>query len=197
MAAGQKVLNVGAAGNVRSYREQGLDGWIHKRLTETAAKVVGLDINLEEIEAARELGYDIASGNCETFASEQRFNLIVLSDVIEHLDNPALALENLASLLTPGGQLVISTPNATAAGNFLRVLLHRPPSVYWDHVALYAPEHIQALCDRHGLRLDSVTFYTLADHSAGTSLAKRLAIAFLGRVFPRLHGAFLCVIAPS
>ena len=38
MAANRRVLNVGAAGNARSYRTQGKEGWLHKRLADTAAK---------------------------------------------------------------------------------------------------------------------------------------------------------------
>lgn len=40
------------------------------------------------------------------------FNYIILQDVIEHLDDPNPTLEQLDSLLAPGGYIFIGTPNA-------------------------------------------------------------------------------------
>ena len=195
MAAGCRVLNVGAAGNASCYRTHGQDGWLHKRLADKAARIVGLDIDADEIAAARALGYDIVAGNCENIRLDESFDLIVLSDVIEHLNNPGLALANLAGHMASGGRLVITTPNATFAGNFLKTLRRRPLDVYWDHVALYAPEHIQALCDRHGYRLEAVAYYTLRDRRNLATKTKSAAMAALGWLSPGLHGAFFCVIS--
>lgn len=194
MASNRRVLNVGAAGNARWYREQGQEGWLHKRLADAAARIVGLDIDEEEIAAARALGYDIVAGNCEDIRLDEPFDLIVLSDVIEHLDNPGRALANLAAHLAPGGKMVITTPNATFAGNFLKTLLRRPLDVYWDHTALYAPEHIQALCDRHGFRFEALACYTLRDRRSLATKTKSAVVTTLGWFNPRFHGAFLCVI---
>lgn len=194
MAANRRVLNVGAAGNARFYRAQGQEGWLHKRLAEKAAKIVGLDIDEEEIAAAHDLGFDIVTGNCESFKLGESFDLIVLSDVIEHLDNPGQALANMAAHLRPGGKLIITTPNVTFAGNFLKCLLGRPPDIYWDHLALYAPEHIQALCDRHGYRLEAVAYYTLRDRRTTAVQLKSAVMRIVGWFNPRFHSAFLCVI---
>ena len=125
---------------------------------------------------------------------DESFDLIVLSDVIEHLNNPGLALANLADHLAPGARMIITTPNATFAGNFLKTLLRLPLDVYWDHTALYAPEHIQALCDRHSYRLESLAYYTLQDRRSLATKTKSAVVTVLGWFNPRFHGAFLCVI---
>lgn len=195
MAAGRKVLNVGAAGNARYYREHGTEGWIHGRLADQAARLVGLDIDEAEIAAARDSGFDIICGNCETVSLGESFDLIVLSDVIEHVANPGMALVNMARHLAPGGRLVLTTPNATSVGTFLRVLCRRPPNVYWDHVALYTPEHIQAICDRHGYRLEETAFFTLSDRRTLALRIKSTFITLFGRIWPRCHGSLLCVIS--
>lgn len=195
LAAGRTVLNVGAAGNARRYCESGTGEWLHKRLVDRAARLVGLDIDEAEIAVARDIGFDIIAGNCETIALGETFDLIVLSDVIEHTDNPGMALANMTRHLAPGGRIIITTPNATFAGSFISALSRRAPKVYWDHVALYAPEHIQAICDRHGYRLEDTAYFTLPDsRTIGLRVFSTVAAA-VGRIWPRLHASFLCVIS--
>jgi SAM-dependent methyltransferase len=51
-------------------------------------------------------------------------NLVLLLDVIEHLVNPGLALDNIAQVLPPNGELVITTPNPRWSRSRLSALLH-------------------------------------------------------------------------
>jgi SAM-dependent methyltransferase len=58
--------------------------------------------------------------------SHERFDAILALDVIEHLDDDAAALRNLARLLAPGGVLIGSVPADPALfGEFDRVQGHR------------------------------------------------------------------------
>jgi len=58
----------------------------------------------------------------------RRYDLILLLEVIEHLYTaPQLVLRFLASLLRPGGHIVIQTPNAAALLKRLRLLLGLHP----------------------------------------------------------------------
>ncbi|OEJ66638.1 class I SAM-dependent methyltransferase [Magnetovibrio blakemorei] len=196
MAQGRRVLNVGAAGNASYYRDHGLDGWLHARLAQSAETLVGLDLDGDEVQAAVGLGFNIHVGNCENVDLNEIFDLIVLADVLEHVDSPTLALANMVRHLSPGGKIVLTTPNATFFGNVGNALLRRGPNVYWDHVNLYTPENIQALCDRHGWILLQTHLYSLADRRNASVRFKSAVIALVGRLFPRFHSAFLCVIAP-
>jgi len=169
MARGRRVLNVGAAGNAAYYRDHGTDGWLHARLGPLAETLVGLDLDGDEVKAAAGLGFDIQVGNCETANLNDTFDLIVLADVLEHVDNPALAMANMMRHLKPGGKIVLTTPNATFFGNVANALLRRGPNVYWDHVNLYTLENIQALCDRHEFVLAE---RFLGRHAAGGRTVK-------------------------
>ena len=42
---------------------------------------------------------------------EHHFDVIVMLDVIEHLENPLEALQSVERILKPGGALYLSTPN--------------------------------------------------------------------------------------
>lgn len=195
MARGRRVLNVGAAGNAAYYCKHGADGWLHARLDLVTEKLVGLDLDRNGSQAAASLGFDIQVGNCEAADLNETFDLIVMADVLEHVDNPALAMANMICHLSPGGKVVITTPNATFLGNFFNALRRRGPNVYWDHVNLYTPENIQALCDRHGWVLLQTHLYSLSDQRTLSVRIKSAAIALVARLFPRLNSAFMCVIA--
>ena len=82
LAKGQKVLNVGAAGNAQYYREHGHDGWLHAALSQAASKLVGLDLDEQEVSAAKDMGFAVELGNCEDAQLEDSFDLIVLADVL-------------------------------------------------------------------------------------------------------------------
>lgn len=197
LAEGRSVLNVGAAGNAQYYMDHGHDGWLHARLAQVAAHLVGLDLDETEVGAANAMGFCVLPGNCEDAALDKRFDLIVLADVLEHVDNPTRALQNLMAHLNPGGKIVITTPNATFFGNVTNALLRRGPNIYWDHVNLYAPENVQALCDRHGWRLSHTAMYSLTDARSTATKIKSAIIRVAAGLFPRLHAAFICIIEPA
>ena len=53
-----------------------------------------------------------------------QFDAIVLGEVIEHiLNSPLQLVKRLASLLKPGGTMVVTTPNSCTAANALRMVL--------------------------------------------------------------------------
>lgn len=45
---------------------------------------------------------------------QRRFDLVVLRDVIEHLDDPVIALRNITRLLKPGGAVMVTFPPYTS-----------------------------------------------------------------------------------
>ena len=53
----------------------------------------------------------------------ERFDYIVMGDVIEHLLDPWTAIANMRELLVPGGCIVASIPNVAFVGNIMSVLL--------------------------------------------------------------------------
>jgi SAM-dependent methyltransferase len=86
--------------------------------------VLGLELSRTAVGYARDvLGLAVEEEPLERFAegATARFDVIVLADVIEHLDDPAAALDACAALLAEGGVLCVitpdpSTPLARAAG---------------------------------------------------------------------------------
>jgi len=193
-AEDKSVLNVGAAGNASVYLPDRPHLWLHTRLIDTAAEVIGLDIDPVEIGNAAEHGVVIEQGNCEDAQLGRKFDMIVMLEVIEHVDNLATAIHNLLDHLTPGGELVMTTPNATHIGNIIDAFRRRPANVFYQHVNLFTPEHFQAFCDRHDLNLMEAQYFTF-DANGGLGMRIKTAIIrMFGRLSPRLHSTFLVSI---
>lgn len=85
-----------------------------------ASEVVGIDVNEKYLDIARELlascgvAARIEKGSLSDAAlveSLGRFDVIACADVIEHVDDDAASLANLARALEPGGMLYLATPN--------------------------------------------------------------------------------------
>ncbi len=70
--------------------------------------------------------------------SSERFDLVVLSDVLEHLSDPVRDLRHLEGLLEPGGTLLFSLPNAAHAAVLAGMLQGR-----FDHAleGIVADDH--------------------------------------------------------
>ena len=156
--------------------------------TASQARVIGVDANVRAVEFARSrfvhpnLRFEVGNLSDLRFA-DQSFERIALLEVIEHIyQHQALELLlALRSLLTPGGRLVISTPNALSAWPMIEWLLDHfrlvPQMKGEQHVARYHPESLRALCEPLGFRLlESRTLFVISPLVAALNwrLASRL-----------------------
>ena len=105
LVAGKRVLDAGCG-----------VGYGSVRLARSADRVVGLD-NAREPLLATQLEYGdsdvrLAEGDCRglPFANAS-FDVVVAFEVIEHLENWRGFLAEARRVLTPGGRLLVSTPN--------------------------------------------------------------------------------------
>ena len=78
-------------------------------------QVKGLELSAANAGYARDvLNLDVEETGLESFASQEGFDVVVLADVIEHLDDPVAAIEHCRKLLVPGGVLCVVTPDPSA-----------------------------------------------------------------------------------
>ena len=68
----------------------------------------------------------------ETFSPPDglRFNTIVATHILEHVDNPIVVLRRASSWLAPGGKILIIVPNATSLHRRLAVMMGIQKTVY-------------------------------------------------------------------
>lgn len=82
----------------------------------------------------------------EAILQNKTFDYILLQDVIEHIEDPKALLNKLDNLLSPGGRILIGTPNAA------NIDLNRPniPDSYHEvhipyHLHIYTRESLESL----------------------------------------------------
>jgi 2-polyprenyl-3-methyl-5-hydroxy-6-metoxy-1,4-benzoquinol methylase len=92
------------------------NGHVAGRLAELGYEVVGVDASESGIAVARanfrqpQFVHAVVDSTLRERAGLEEFDLVVSSDVIEHLYRPADLIEAAVSLLRPNGQLLVGTP---------------------------------------------------------------------------------------
>ena len=129
---GHRILEVGCrAGNLTLHYHEGNE-------------VVGVDVDrnaLKEFEKRLNLkGYwvDVDSENLPF--DDEGFDMVVFSEVMEHLRFPQRALKEIGQVMKPGGRLIGSVPNAFRLRNRLKFLFGKPFEVDASHLRSYSHE---------------------------------------------------------
>lgn len=127
---GGRVLDIGCG-----------TGFLLERLAERGFSGTGIDLSPESVEHARRRLTEIGAADRLTAVvgsayepPEGPFDLIALTDVLEHLEDPRACLAALRAQLAPGGLLVISTPNRRSLPGARRWLAEHGMS--WIKVSL-------------------------------------------------------------
>lgn len=113
-----KVLEVGAGfGETLFYlKQQGI-----------ASEAIGLDIFEDMAKKDQYKNIDgFIFGNIEELELPQfneRFDVILLADVLEHLIEPGLVLEKLKKYLKPNGEILVSMPNIRHYSAFVKIFI--------------------------------------------------------------------------
>ena len=88
-------------------------------------RVTGIEYDAEDAAVARDKGIDVIVGTAEDAMGtmNEKFDVIVFADVLEHFVHPEDVLSQARALLVPGGRIVISIPNVAHFSVRLQLLL--------------------------------------------------------------------------
>jgi 2-polyprenyl-3-methyl-5-hydroxy-6-metoxy-1,4-benzoquinol methylase len=104
-------------------------GFLSRQLAASGARVVGIEIDTEAAEKARQfcarvLSLDLNQPDWSIALGEQ-FDLVTYGDVLEHLLEPHAVLRKTKDVLAPGGRVLISLPNIAYWTMRVKLLLGR------------------------------------------------------------------------
>jgi 2-polyprenyl-3-methyl-5-hydroxy-6-metoxy-1,4-benzoquinol methylase len=157
----QRLLDLGC-GNGEFLLRARSAGWV----------VVGVDPDAKAVEVARGHGLEVRLGGVEALdPSVERFDVITLAHVIEHVHRPGEVLAACYRLLKPGGYLWLETPNITSEGHEVFGRNWRdldPPR----HLVLFTSESLRQALSRAGfIEVKVQSYLPLCDDIFGASQA--------------------------
>lgn len=115
---GGSVLDLGCA-----------SGGLLAALADEAGRRVGVEIDPAAAATAAAHADAVHAGSLESVDLDgERFDVVVLGDVVEHVADPLAVLRRAATWSTPGGRLIISLPNVAHWSVRLSLLAGR-----WDY----------------------------------------------------------------
>jgi SAM-dependent methyltransferase len=139
--------------------------WVHGQIAPVARRLVGIDFLKEDVEKIKEkYGYEGYYGDAtdlSTCTLNEKFDVIVCGELIEHLTNPGLMLEGIKKFMNKDSLLIITTPNAWGLSYLLQVKKSNNEKnwVNPEHVHWYSFFTLANTLDRHGFKEVSYDYY--------------------------------------
>lgn len=136
-------------------------GFYTRALRNLGYRTVSINPGKYENEVFRQLnGDDPIPIMFESFRHPEPFGLVMMSQVLEHLLEPGLAIGKVAGMLASGGVLACAVPNYRSF--IVKLLGTKDNACLWvpEHVSYFTAEGLKALLERNGfevVRLEQIT----------------------------------------
>ena len=137
-------------------------GGILQAFTEAGAECMGCDLDQRYLNYGRRKGLNLIKADfLSDYSIQKQFDLIILSEVLEHLRHPREALMRIRSALKPKGRFYLEVPNVAPRIDFLGHL-QNAHLWYFDQPTL---ESLLKECGFHVLTADepSIILRVLAE----------------------------------
>lgn len=177
--SGLTVLDIGCGG-----------GLLTEPLARLDATMTGVDASEKNIEVASQhakmsrlnIEY-IASDSSKLVTEGRKFDVVLALEIIEHVNNPDLFLEDLAKLLKPGGICIISTLNKTAKSYLFAIIgaeyiLRWLPVGTHDWNCFFKPADLVIAAEKSGFKLKDLTGMVFNPFSSKWSLSDDLDVNY-------------------
>jgi 2-polyprenyl-3-methyl-5-hydroxy-6-metoxy-1,4-benzoquinol methylase len=138
------------------------NGWVSKKLIPLGKKVISMDISsANPVKALREVGHQNHAGLIADVYNiplkENSIDCIVASEILEHVPDPKLFINNLIKLLKNNGKLIITTPYNEKIEYYLCVHCNRPTPKF-AHLHSFNEENINRCIPQTGVTWSAKKF---------------------------------------
>lgn len=162
-------------------------GWLLENFVSDTRRLVGCDW----VEAGNFLHFNYVKIDLNNDGlnplGDDLFDVIICSDVLEHMENPAKIISEMSRHLAPEGRIFVSIPNVwnvlerlrfLAKGKFRRYRSERN-SAPWGHISIFTVDTLESLCDRAGLNIETVAGGASQGHMAFAGFFKTVRPSLL------------------
>lgn len=138
---------------------------------ESMGKVVGLDVSEDALSfAASRTGARLIKGEVpgDLYDIDEKFDLVLMLDLLEHVDNDLDVLSAASTLLRDNGMILITVPAFQ--------WLYAPRDVYHHHRRRYSKKDLESLAQDSGLKTIILSYYNffLFPIAAASRMASRI-----------------------
>jgi len=151
----KNVLDVGSVGQTAAYN-------LWNFLEKHTGSLTGIDTEYSDDNR-------IVRGNMENYNFDKQFDVVIAGDILEHVDNQGLFLDNVKKHLKKDGRFILTTPNAKW---FTVALKPNPTHTLWhDKYTLFN------ILNRHGFK---IVFFSYYPGNKKHNLIKKILVARQG-----------------
>jgi SAM-dependent methyltransferase len=146
LAAGYRVLEVGCGtGNVLRMLEKVCQN----------GQVIGMDLFFKGLEyARRRVRLGLVQGDMQAPPFAEKFHLVGLFDVLEHLPDDLAMLANLYSMLLPGGAVFLTVPAFPSLWSYFDEASR--------HVRRYQFHQLETRLEQAGFEVETISYYMMS-----------------------------------
>ena len=161
----KKVLHIGCVDAGLMLERYKNDQLLHQKLDDVCSGLWGVDIDREGIEFLKSNGFsnvyvmDVTNNDNVNLLCEKKFDVIVFSEVVEHLLNPGEMLVSIRRIMSDETRLLMTAPNAYSAAPIVSMMkgvewVHPDHNYYFSHVTL------RNLANKSNLEVEEEALYT-------------------------------------
>jgi len=186
LSSGAKILDIGCG-----------HGSVSRSLVPRGFDVYGMEINSDAIESLKRHGIKpIEHDISEPFNLRERFDLILLLDVLEHVFDPTSLISEAVKILKDDGTIIITIPLYFDLADRIRILFtgsiishdnlcygidiyKRFRSYNYDHIRFFRPKDIYEMCELTGLKIKKVRYNPMG----GFNLITKMLVRFIANKY--------------
>lgn len=170
---GKKVLDLGC-----------LDGTIGRMMMKNDNDVYGVDASETAVQNAIKKGVNARVGNLEKPLdySDETFDAVCAGEIIEHIYDIDLFLDEIHRTLKPDGVFALSTPNLASFGRRFLLLVNRNPHIEISysgqaagHIRYFVRGTLEAILLKHKFAIEQFTTDVINFNSSGSLNCVKLA----------------------
>jgi 2-polyprenyl-3-methyl-5-hydroxy-6-metoxy-1,4-benzoquinol methylase len=164
----KRVLHLGCVDEGLTEERLESSNLLHTQLLGVAKEVIGIDISEEGLNLLRKLKIlNLIKGNVEQLDRVpdllgKNFDIILATEIIEHLNNPGLFLQSAKKLFNEKTIMILTTPNAHRITGF-SCRLKGFEYVHPDHNYWFSWSTMTALLRKNGYQIIDTQVYNYKD----------------------------------